>query len=66
MCYIEDEYAEEFCSAEELDVLKREIRELGLYDSIVFNQGECFITAYGDLELSFIDDRGLQNETVKN
>lgn len=59
MCFIEDECAEDFCNEDELDVLKREIMEFGLYDSIVFNQDEAFITAYGDLELSFIDDRGL-------
>lgn len=59
MCFIEDECAEDFCNEEELNVLKREIMEFGLYDSIVFNQDEAFITAYGDLELSFIDDRGV-------
>ncbi|MBO7697340.1 MAG: hypothetical protein J6T10_32325 [Methanobrevibacter sp.] len=64
MCFIEND--DEFCNTENIKKLKEEVKELGLSDCIRFDEDGYLVVGYGDVELSFIDDRGLQNETIKN
>ena len=58
MCFIEND--DEFCSTADIEKLKEEVKEFGLSDCIRFDEDECLVVGYGDVELSFIDDRGLQ------
>lgn len=56
MCFIEND---DEVSEQDIEKLKEEVKEFGLSDCIRFNEDDCLITAYGDLETSFIDDRGV-------
>lgn len=60
MCFIEEE--DEFCTMEDIEKLKEEVKEFGLENYITFNEDDCLVTGYSGLVLQFIDDRGLHNE----
>ena len=57
MCFIEDD---DEVSEQDIEKLKEEVKEFGLSDCVRFNEDDCLITAYGDVETSFIDDRGVR------
>ena len=57
MCFIEDD---DEVNEQDIEKLKEEVKEFGLSDCVRFNEDDCLITAYGDLETSFIDDRGVR------
>ena len=57
MCFIENDNE---VSEQDIEKLKEEVKEFGLSDCVRFNEDDCLITAYGDLETSFIDDRGVR------
>lgn len=60
MCFIEND--DEDCSEKDIEELKYEVEIYGLSDTIRFNEDDCLITGYGDLETCFIDDRRVNNE----
>ena len=69
MCHITDGDWNEFYSYEytgnDIDNLKKEVKELGLDEVITFNDMEYKIIGWGDLETRFNDDRYLQ-ERIKD
>lgn len=62
MCFIEEEDRDEIWSDENIELLKKEVKKYGLDGIIRFGEDDCLVTAYGDLELCFIDDGGLNND----
>jgi len=62
MCHITDEDWEKFYSnfsENDFNKLKEEVKKYNLDNIITFNEGEYKIVGYGNLETSFIDDRGV-------
>lgn len=61
MCHITEddwkEYYEDEYSNEDIEKLKKEVKELGIDKLITFNDAEYKIIGWGDLEISFNDDR---------
>lgn len=63
MCHITEDdwkeyYADEFSEKDFLK-LKEEVKKYNLEDIITFDEGEYKIVGYGNLEISFIDNRNL-------
>ena len=66
MCHITEndwnEYYLDEYSEDDFKELKKEIEKYGLYDIITTNEGGYKIIGYGDLEISFNDDRNFNSE----
>lgn len=63
MCHITDDdwkelYSDEY-SDKDIEELKKEVKELGIDKVITFNDAEYKIIGWGDLEMSFNDDRNI-------
>lgn len=61
MCFItyddwKECFAEDYTN-DDIEVLKAEIKKYGLEDYITFDDGDCKIMGFTDLETAFIDDR---------
>ena len=61
MCFItyddwKECFAEDF-TKEDLEKLKDEVKQYKLEDIVIFDQDDCLITGYADLEKAFMDNR---------
>ena len=66
MCFITEEdwkdfYSDEF-SEQDIDILRQEVRDLGLNDIITFDDNNCKIIGYRDLKFRFDNDLGKDEE----
>lgn len=69
MCHITEEdwkeyYSEDFIE-KDIQNLKEEVKKYGLEDIITFDDGEYKIVGYGNLEISFNDDRNISKNKDK-
>ncbi len=69
MCHITEEdwkeyYSEDF-TEKDIQNLKEEVKKYGLEDIITFDDGEYKIVGYGNLEISFNDDRNISKNKDK-
>lgn len=61
MCFItyddwKECYAEDYTN-EDFEKLKEEVKKYGLEEIVVFDQDDCKITGYADIEKAFVDNR---------
>lgn len=66
MCYIDDDdwkdlYADRY-NDKDVEKLKEEVKQYKLDDIITFNEGEYKILGFGNLEISFNDDRKINKQ----